>query len=175
MRTRKYDDKGPVELSVLERSDRMLLSIPDRDGVEHQFPNGVRGQESVYLDLQFPGVVCTAEEDKARQEYAKSSDIGYQIQRFGVGHPVSFGEQDFDLMDLTRAMEIVEQSAQAWLRLPKIVRDRYHSWANVEVAAKSGELEQLLKTAGLPPVSSGGKPADSGGSGGTTPEAPKGP
>jgi len=127
----------------------MDLEIPDRDGVFHVFPNGVRGQESVWLDLQFPGIECTAEEDKARQEHALSTEIGYQISRFGVGHPVNYGEQNFDLMDRTVAIEVIEASNQAWLSLPKVVRDRYQSWANVEAAAASGELQQLLKAAGV--------------------------
>lgn len=137
----------------------MTLQIPDRDGVLHEFPNGVRGQESVWLDLQFPGIECSAAEDMARQEYALSADLSYQIQRFGVGHHVKYGEQDFEMMDLTRAFEVIEESQRAWLELPKVVRDRYQSWSNVEAAAKSGELEQLLRTAGVPAGSSGGAPA----------------
>lgn len=112
------------------------------------FASGVRGQESVRQDLQFETVECTAAEDKARQEYGVQSDIGYQIQKFGVGHPLTFGEQDFNLMDLTTAMRLVDESRDAWLRLPKVVRDRYQSWANVERAAATGELEQVLKAAG---------------------------
>lgn len=123
------------------------------------FVSGVRGQETVRLNLEFPGVVCPPEEDKARQEYALSTEIGYQISRFGVGHPVTFGEQDFDAMDLTRAMGIIEESSQRWLALPRVIRDRYHSWGAVERAAKSGELDQLLRTAGAPAGSLGGAPA----------------
>lgn len=135
--------------SALSALAAMTLSIPDRDGVLHEFPDGVRGQESVWLDLQFPGIVCTDAEDMARQEYALSADLAYQVQRFGVGvHPGKFGEQNFDLMDLTTAMGVIEESQAAWLRLPKLVRDRYRSWPNVEKAAASGELAQLLKTAG---------------------------
>jgi len=151
----------------------MELRIPDRDGVVHVFPNGVRGQESVWLDLQFPGVECTAEEDKCRQEHALSTDIGYQISRFGVGHPVEYGEQNFDLMDRTLALEVVEAANQAWLTLPRVVRDRYQSWANVEAAAKSGELAQLLKASGIDAGGSASVPDAAGGSGGTTPAPPK--
>lgn len=133
------------------------------------FATGVRGQETVRLNLEFPGIVCTKEEDMARQEYALSTDIGYQISKFGVGHPVTFGEQDFDRMDLTTSMQIIEESSQRWLSLPKVIRDRYHSWGAVERAAKSGELDQLLRTAGAPAGSSGGATPSAGGSGGTTP------
>lgn len=119
------------------------------------FRTGVRGQETVRLNLEFPGVVCTAEEDKARQEYKQSSEIGYQISRFGVGHPVAHGEFDYDNLDLTRAYELVNDASERWLRLPRVIRDRYHSWAAVEAAASSGELEQVLKTAGVPASSAG--------------------
>lgn len=126
---------------------------------EDYFVSGVRGQETVRLNLHFPGVVCTKDEDMARQEYALSTEIGYQISRFGVGHPVTFGEQDFDRMDLMSSMALIEESSQRWLSLPKVVRDRYQSWSAVERAAKSGELEQLLRTAGAPAGGSGGAPA----------------
>lgn len=127
---------------------------------EDFFASGVRGQETVQLNLVFPGIVCTEAEDMARQEYALSSDLAYQVQRFGVGaFPGKFGEQNFDLLDLTTAHELVAESQRRWLTLPKIVRDRYQSWPNVEKAMASGELEQLLKTAGVPPRSDGGSPA----------------
>jgi len=95
-----------------------------------------------------PVVACTASEDMARQEYALSADIRYQIQQFGVGHRGVSGHVDFDNMDLTRAYELIEESSQAWLRLPRVLRDRYQSWSAIERAAASGELEQLLKAAG---------------------------
>lgn len=119
-----------------------------RPAVPDVFATGVRGQETVALDLQFGGVECTAAEDMARQEYALSSDLKYQIQRFGVGQPGPSGYVDWDNMDLTRALELVDASQKAWLELPRVIRDRYRSWANVEAAAESGELEQLLKAAG---------------------------
>lgn len=145
MKRSRYDDKGPVAFSVIDH--------------DAHFASGVRGQETVRLDLQFAGVECPASEDMARQEYALSSDLAYQVARFGVGvHPGRSGEQNFDLMDLTRAFEVVEEAQQAWLRLPKVVRDRYHSWPAVERAQKSGELEQLLRTAGAAAGSSGGAP-----------------
>lgn len=130
------------------------------------FAHGVRGQESVSADLQFGGIECTAAEDMARQEYALSADVGYQVQRFGVGHPTKSGAIDFDHMDLTKAYQIVEQAQLAWLELPSVIRDRYKTWANVEAAAESGELAQLLKTAGVEEVPSSiraGSPSDSAG------------
>lgn len=147
-------------------------AVGEYEAVDY-FASGVRGQETVRLDLQFPGIVCTKEEDMARQEYALSTEIGYQISRFGVGHPAVFGEQDFDRMDLTTSMAIIEESSQRWLALPKLIRDRYHSWGAVERAAKSGELDQLLRTAGAPAGGSGGAPAvpPSDSAAGTPPKA----
>jgi len=113
------------------------------------FASGVRGQESIrHMPMFSPVVVCNAAEDMARQEYKLSSDLAYQVTRFGAGVPFASGELDTD-MDLTRAFELVEESQSRWLSLPKLVRDRYSSWANVEAAARSGELLQLLKTAGI--------------------------
>lgn len=123
--------------------------------------------------LDAPVVSCTLEEDKARQEYALTSSLAYQVQRFGVGVHAKYGVQDFDLMDLTTALQIVEESQAAWLRLPRAVRDRYQSWQNVEAAAASGELEQVLKAAGVDGVSLPSTPAAVGGDGGTTPVPPK--
>lgn len=125
------------------------------------------------LGADSPVVACTPDEDKARQEYGLESDITYQISKFGVGHPVAHGELDFDSMDLTRAFELIEESQSRWLSLPKVVRDRYKSWANVEKAAASGELEQLLKAAGVDAGSSASAPAaspsDSAAGGGSVP------
>lgn len=111
-----------------------------------------------------PVIACTADEDMARQEYGLKSEIKYQIQAFGVGHRVSGGEVDFDHLDLTTALALVEESSQRWLTLPKVIRDRYQSWSAVEAAAQSGELEQLLKAAGaaeVPSAVSGAAPSDS--------------
>lgn len=122
--------------------------------VDH-FSSGVRGQETLRLSLEFPGIVCTDAEDMARQEYKLQSDLQYQVTRFGAGLPFQSGQLDTDL-DLTRAFELVEESQQRWLALPKGIRDRYMSWANVEHAAKSGELEQFMKTLG---IDGGGSPS----------------
>ncbi|AXH75763.1 MAG: hypothetical protein [Microviridae sp.] len=97
----------------------------------------------------------------ARQEYALQADLSYQVQRFGVGQPLQFGAVDFDQMDLTRAMSLIEESQQKWLELPRVIRDRYQSWANVEQAAATGELEQLLKAAGIEGGVSPSKPGAS--------------
>lgn len=109
----------------------------------------LRGQHDVGLVDVPVGLECPPEEDMARQEYKLSSDTAYQVQRFGAGLPFKTGELNFDLLDLTKAFELMAESREAWLRLPKIVRDRYRSWDNVERAAATGELLQVLKAAGI--------------------------
>lgn len=120
-----------------------------------------RGQEMVppfgVSDVS-PVVSCTEAEDMARQEYKLQSDLQYQVTRFGAGLPFQSGAVDFDHMDLTKAFELIAESQERWLTLPKVIRDRYQSWANVEAAAASGELEQVLKTAGIDGGSSPSKP-----------------
>lgn len=101
------------------------------------------------LSQEEPVVACSPEEDRARQEYRLQSDLAYQVQRFGVGVHPAYGVVDVDAMDLTRAFEIIEASRQAWLELPAVIRERYGSWSNVEKAAASGELQQVLQAAGL--------------------------
>lgn len=113
------------------------------------------------LAADVPVVSCTADEDRARQEYRLQSDLAYQVQRFGVGMHPAYGVQDFDAMDLTRAFEIVDASRVAWMELPAVIRERYGSWGAVEKAAQTGELEQVLKAAGLDGGSSPSEPVAS--------------
>lgn len=107
------------------------------------------GQDVVWIDRESEGLVCDPATDMCRQEYALQTDLTYQVQRFGAGQPFQNGSVDFDAMDLTEALSLVERAQLAWLELPRVVRDRYQSWQNVERAAQSGELQQLLKAAGV--------------------------
>lgn len=118
--------------------------------------SGLFGFAPILRSSEEPVVACTEGEDMARQEYKLQSDLQYQVTRFGAGLPFQSGSVDFDHMDLTKAFELIAESQERWLTLPKVIRDRYQSWANVERAAQSGELEQLLKTAG---IDGGGSPS----------------
>lgn len=106
-------------------------------------------REAFAANSPSPVIACTESEDMARQEYRLQSDLAYQVQRFGAGLPFRSGEVNFDNLDLTKAFELIAESREAWLRLPKVVRDRYISWDNVERAAQTGELQQVLQTAGI--------------------------
>lgn len=115
-----------------------------------------RGMEDVgNPDGPNPVIACSADEDMARQEYALSADLKYQVQRFGVGRPMDVGAVDFDNLDLTTAFALIEEAQARWDALPRVIRDRYQSWGAVEAAAQSGELQQVLKAAGVPEVPSG--------------------
>lgn len=109
----------------------------------------VDSREAFAASSPSPVIECTEAEDMARQEYKLQSDLAYQVQRFGAGLPFKSGEVNFDNLDLTKAFELIAESREAWLRLPKVVRDRYQSWENVERAAQTGELQQVLQTAGI--------------------------
>lgn len=133
-------------------------------------------REAFALSSPSPVVECTESEDMARQEYKLQSDLQYQVTRFGAGLPFKSGEVNFDNLDLTRAFELIEESREAWLRLPKVVRDRYMSWDNVERAAGSGELAQVLKAAGIaaedvPAAGPAASPSDSAADDGQKPPA----
>lgn len=123
--------------------------VPFSDPASFPEIRRLRGQEDVGVVDVSVVVACPESEDMARQEYRLSSDLAYQVQKFGAGLPFKSGEVNFDNLDLTVAFDLIAQSREAWLRLPRVVRDRYQSWNNVERAAASGELEQLLKTAGI--------------------------
>lgn len=116
-----------------------------------------------------PVIACTAEEDRTRQEYKLQADISYQVQRFGVGMHPAYGDQDFAMLDLDVALKLVEDSREAWARLPQVVRARYGSWAAVEHAAQTGELAQVMKAAGLTPPSGVGSDASASDSAPVTP------
>lgn len=103
----------------------------------------VRGQEDVWNDVQFDGIACPPEEDRARQEDLPATDIRYQLSRYGVGRTPTYGVVDFDV-GLQEAIASVDAARAAWERLPQSVRDRYKSWPEVEKAAISGELEKVL-------------------------------
>lgn len=141
------------------RSVSERVPLITREDFLKAFPTGVRGQESVALDAEYAVIECPPEGDMARQEYKESADLRYQVERFGVGvHQPVYGESHTDL-DLTQAFQLVERAQGAWLALPAVVRQRYANWREVEAAALSGELEQVIRTAGVPAGSSGGAPA----------------
>lgn len=109
-----------------------------------------RSQMSIWDDVQFPGIECTVEEDRARQEFKAESDVAEQLRRYGGGVPFRNAFVDYDT-DLLQAYDMVEQAADSWSRLPERVRREFRTWPEVELAAANGTLADLLKPPVVPP------------------------
>lgn len=107
-------------------------------------------------------VMCTPEEDMARQEFKEQVDVNRVVSQYGTNLFVMNHRGEFHQeLDLTTAYQAVEESRAAWAKLPKEVRERYGSWDALQTAAESGELSEFLKP---PPASGGGLPDAGGGS-----------
>lgn len=93
-------------------------------------------------------VVCTAEEDRTRQEFAAEADINVILRRFGAGgfepRPVRFGVQDFN-DDLQGVMIAAREAQDAFERLPEKLRRRYPSWNELLPALETGEATLVDK------------------------------
>jgi len=80
--------------------------------------------------------------DLTRQEFAADADAETFVKRYGVPAAPQFGEQtafDFDL-HLQDAKLVVQETREAFLRLPDAIRARYPSWYLVMEAAAVGEV-----------------------------------
>lgn len=90
----------------------------------------------------FPTVECPAKERQVRDEYARESDIAFQIKQFGAGQAfprVGYSGISDDSVDLLRAYELLDESADLWSRMPDDVRSKYRSFAELEAARNAGE------------------------------------
>lgn len=112
------------------------------------------------------GVRCTADEDRARQEYAKDADINILLKRFGVNLPVrnpEYGEVDFDL-DLQGAYRAVADAREGFSKLPAHLREKYGSWEALFSAIGNGEVITLTPSedsAAVPPNPAAASASDS--------------
>lgn len=113
------------------------------------------------------GLKCDPKEDRARQEFKADADVSTILSRFGAGATFgaprgSSGEVDFDL-DLQTAYRVVEESRQAWLRLPLEVRQKYRGWQELQAAVESGEwpLKKAPGAASVVDAASGASASDS--------------
>lgn len=114
-------------------------------------------------------IVCSVQEDRARQEFKAETDTESIIRRLGAGIPFQNGFVDYDV-DLTRAFAMLEEARTAWERLPGTVREKFKNWSEVEAAASSGQLGDMLKPPAAAEVSSaagGGSASVSAAVGGT--------
>lgn len=80
--------------------------------------------------------------DRARQEFAQESDINYMLSRFGItpprGAPV-YGEWD-DSIDLQIALESTRETEAAFKALPRELRHKFGSMAEILKAVDNGSL-----------------------------------
>lgn len=116
--------------------DQRDFSYPPAWYVRPQLKDQLSASEKV-------GVRCDPKEDRARQEFKRESETSTILARFGAGQafpmtPGRGGEVDFDL-DLQAAYRVVEESRQAWLRLPADVRARFRGWEELQAAVEAGE------------------------------------
>lgn len=96
-----------------------------------------RGDEiSAMTAKSFVGAV-----DVTRQEFLRETDVNYILQRYGLpgAQNPRFGEQFADV-DLQRAIQLQEELAEAYQRLPERLRRDYGSWGSIIAAADRGEL-----------------------------------
>lgn len=96
---------------------------------------------------------CPMEEEEVRKEFARESSVMYQLEMFGAGQAFprlgASGVIDFDL-DRLRAMELLQEADYLFGQLPKVVREKYSNWGQVEIANATGELVELLQPPGSP-------------------------
>lgn len=87
-----------------------------------------------------PGITCTAEEDKARQEFKQEADLNFLMRKYGALPPVTQfpqGEVDFDV-DLLTARVAVQEARDGYGRLPADFREAV-SFDQFMVSLANGE------------------------------------
>lgn len=87
-----------------------------------------------------PGIACTAEEDKARQEFKQEADVSFLMRKYGALPPITEfpqGVVDFDV-DLLTARIAVQEARDGYGRLPADFR-RAVSFDQFMVSLANGE------------------------------------
>lgn len=108
------------------------------------------------------GIACTAEEDKARQEFKDEADINWLLRKYGALPPVqSFpqGEVDYDL-SLLDAKMAMEEARAAYEAFPRVLREQL-SFQGFLAAVANGSFKIEEKSPAAPAGSSGGAGGDS--------------
>lgn len=114
-----------------------------------RFQDDERGDEYDALSV----ITFDPSKDRARQEFAKETDINQMLKSFGIPgqqRQPQFGEVDFSI-DLQQALSAIEDAKRAWRRMPDDIREKYPNWQSMLNAANSGELKVELETAKPPP------------------------
>lgn len=120
----------------------------------------IEAREVVGLEA---GIKCTAEEDKARQEFKDEADINVLLRRYGAVPPPKplGGEWDFD-QDFQAGLNATRELAEGYAKLPRQLREAYPEPLDLIAAVLRGEVQ--YKGDGTPEVPSGGSapsPSDS--------------
>lgn len=91
------------------------------------------------------GLDCTASRDTVRPEFGYEADINNIMKHFGVGRfttaQPNFTSTDWGV-DLQQAMHTIVHAHEAHAKLPKELRDKYPTYADLVKAAETGELEK---------------------------------
>lgn len=87
------------------------------------------------------------EEQQTRQEMAADSDINHLINKYGQVppplHPMEFTATDFD-MDLTMAMQSMQEARDSYHALPDAVKQLYPTWQSLAHAIAAGDANPAL-------------------------------
>lgn len=90
-----------------------------------------------------PVIECPIEERQVRDEFARESDIAYQLKQFGAGQAfprIGYNGTYDDTMDLLQAHRLVEESRELWARVPARWKEKYSTFAEFEADAIAGRL-----------------------------------
>lgn len=90
-------------------------------------------------------IVCPPEEKQVREEFARESDIAYQLKMFQAGQAFprlgagASGVVD-DSVDLLVAHELMADAEDSFKKLPPAVREKYHDYATFMHAVADGSF-----------------------------------
>lgn len=109
-------------------------------------------------------IACTAEEDRARQEFKDEADINWLLRKYGALPPVqSFpqGEVDYDL-GLLDAKMAVDEARKAYEAFPRVLRENLSFDGFLQAVANNSFKVEPLKPADDEAPKSGASSADGG-------------
>lgn len=109
------------------------------------------------------GIACTADEDKARQEFKDETDINWLLRKYGALPPAQTftqGEVDYDLSLLDAKLSVVE-ARKAYDAFPRVLRESLSFSGFLEAVANGSFKVEPLKSDSASSGSSGEAGADS--------------
>lgn len=86
---------------------------------------------------------CSDDPILVREEFARESDVSFQLKAFGAGQAFRYGQNgvvDYDV-DRMEAEAIISRGNELYRDLPEHLRNEFGSWEAIELAAESGELK----------------------------------